>query len=275
LIIQELRGQILHLDEVLTMSARMAAATNDPSWEARYRQFEPQLSQAIEEAKALVPDLLSTGQTDAANDALVALEEQAFDLVRGGRLEEARAILIGEQYSTQKAIYAEGMEMLGRQLDDTAVSAARSQQERALLQLVGCAIALPLLVAGWLVVLRITDRWRRDIAESHQRLVELNRSLDQKVVERTAALERASKAANAANEAKSRFLASMSHELRTPMNAIIGYSEMLEEEAEDLEQEAFIPDLQKIESAGKHLLALINDILDLSKIEAGKMDLYL
>jgi signal transduction histidine kinase/CheY-like chemotaxis protein len=74
---------------------------------------------------------------------------------------------------------------------------------------------------------------------------------------------------------KSEFLASMSHELRTPLNAIIGYSEMLEEEAGDLGQEAFIPDLQKIHGAGKHLLSLINNVLDLSKIEAGKMDLYL
>jgi hypothetical protein len=86
---------------------------------------------------------------------------------------------------------------------------------------------------------------------------------------------RARDAAEDANRAKSDFLAKMSHELRTPMNAIIGYSEMLEEEAEDLEQQDFVPDLQKIQAAGRHLLALINDILDLSKIEAGKMDLFL
>ncbi len=82
-------------------------------------------------------------------------------------------------------------------------------------------------------------------------------------------------AAESANRTKSTFLANMSHELRTPMNAIIGYSEMLIEEAEDAGQPGFIPDLQKIRTAGKHLLALINDILDLSKIEAGKMSLYL
>jgi signal transduction histidine kinase/DNA-binding response OmpR family regulator len=78
-----------------------------------------------------------------------------------------------------------------------------------------------------------------------------------------------------ANVFKSQFLANMSHELRTPLNAIIGYSEMLKEEAEDMGEQMFVEDLDKINKAGKHLLSLINDILDLSKIEAGKMDLYL
>jgi PAS domain S-box-containing protein len=81
--------------------------------------------------------------------------------------------------------------------------------------------------------------------------------------------------AEAANSAKSQFLANMSHELRTPLNAIIGYSEMLREEAEERNLEEFVSDLEKIGSSGHHLLRLINDILDLSKIEAGKMELSL
>ncbi len=86
---------------------------------------------------------------------------------------------------------------------------------------------------------------------------------------------RAKEAAEAANRTKSLFLANMSHELRTPLNAILGYSEMLQEEATDLGVTGFLPDLQRIHGAGNHLLSLINDILDLSKIEAGKMELYL
>jgi ammonium transporter len=87
-------------------------------------------------------------------------------------------------------------------------------------------------------------------------------------------LRHAKEAAEAANKAKSAFLANMSHELRTPLNAIIGYSEMLREEASDSGYDEFTPDLEKIRTAGKHLLELINNILDLSKIEAGRMDLY-
>ena len=79
--------------------------------------------------------------------------------------------------------------------------------------------------------------------------------------------------AESANATKSQFLASMSHELRTPLNAILGYSEMLQEDAADAGQDGLIPDLEKINAAGRHLLTLINDVLDLSKIEAGRMEL--
>ncbi|KQT69047.1 MULTISPECIES: response regulator [unclassified Aureimonas] len=77
-----------------------------------------------------------------------------------------------------------------------------------------------------------------------------------------------------ANRAKSQFIANMSHELRTPLSAVIGYAEMLEEEVEDLGQTHLLPDLKKIEGNARHLLSLINDVLDLSKIEAERMDLF-
>ena len=92
--------------------------------------------------------------------------------------------------------------------------------------------------------------------------------------ETEAALAEARDAAQMANKTKEEFLANMSHELRTPLNAIIGYSQILGEEVEDIGHTELMPDLKRIESAGKHLLGLINDVLDLSKIEAGRMELY-
>jgi len=88
------------------------------------------------------------------------------------------------------------------------------------------------------------------------------------------ALTRSQEAAQDANRAKSAFIAHMSHELRTPLTAIIGYSELLEEEFQDQGESPYVPDVQRIQSAAKHLLALINNMLDLSKIEAGKMELH-
>ena len=113
-----------------------------------------------------------------------------------------------------------------------------------------------------------------EIYRMNLELREFNEHLEELVKERTAQLERAHDEAIKANLIKSQFLANMSHELRTPLNAIIGYSEMLKEEAEEIGEKMFAEDLGKISKAGNHLLSLINDILDISKIESGKMEIF-
>ncbi|MEG4283751.1 HAMP domain-containing sensor histidine kinase [Microcoleus sp. A006_D1] len=142
------------------------------------------------------------------------------------------------------------------------------------------AIARPL-EATTLIAQRVTEESNFDLQvpvttsdEVGMLAISLN-ELIQRVAEYTEDLHEAKVAAEAANRSKSAFLANMSHELRTPLNAIINYSEMLQEDAQDSGSEDFLPDLEKIQTAGKHLLDMISDILDISKIEAGHVTLYL
>jgi adenylate cyclase len=137
-------------------------------------------------------------------------------------------------------------------------------------------LAIHLDPSGTIVEHRSGDRW---IQVSERRIagggtVAVYTDITE-LKQREAQLELARDQAMEATRAKSQFLANMSHELRTPLNAIIGYSEMLIELADEAGQGDFAPDLDKIRTAGRHLLGLINDILDLSKIEAGRMDLFL
>ena len=108
----ELSGKITHFDEVLTMSANMAAATGEPKWESRYRKYESYLSAALFKARKTIPEAFigkAISQTDAANDKLVAIENEVFDLVRSDELVKAAALLNSDEYKEQKQIYSEGM----------------------------------------------------------------------------------------------------------------------------------------------------------------------
>ena len=184
--LEELRGSIVHLDEVLTMSARMAAATGDVRWEQRYRRFEPQLGVAIEQALRLAPEAFrgeAAAETDKANIELVAIERRVFALVRQGNLVSAQALLLSDEYEAQKQVYAQGMVAFAGGLADAAVASLQRQQRQALRQVALGFLLVPFLVTGWLGVLRATRHWQAS-------LTRLNRSLDQKVVERTSELGR-------------------------------------------------------------------------------------
>ena len=152
-------------------------------------------------------------------------------------------------------------------------------------------LAVPLIAKGHPVGLLWLDNpvSRRDVAEQLLPLATtvgdpiaaavdgafVYETLERRIRDRTREAEEAQSAAESANRAKSSFLANMSHELRTPLNAIIGYSEMLMEELEETGQSDLHGDVRKVHTSARHLLVLINDVLDLSKIEAGKMEVFL
>jgi len=153
---------------------------------------------------------------------------------------------------------------------DNAVNVSTEAFNQSLIIVI---IAGSLLIIGALIIVRKTIKFvtakKSELLKRNHQLAEASSEL----LEKNQQLAKASKEALAANEAKSAFLANMSHELRTPLNAIIGYSELLSEEAQEDGLDTYVQDLSKVQTAGKHLLCLINNILDLSKIEAGTLDM--
>ncbi len=243
------------------------------------------------------------------NEVYMQVSQEFFDLAADGKLAEAReralatdqeiqrmsTILISFSIASRNSITRSTSEAQQRQADANRTIVITS----IIALIVGIILSVLLIRRLTGSVAAVADRTAR-IAETigdddfrHEEIVvnstdelgdlavafnQMSESLMRNIGERKAAeeqLQSARDAAIAANQAKSQFLANMSHELRTPLNAIIGYSEMLQEEAADLENEEFEEDLERINGAGKHLLGLINDVLDISKIEAGAMDIYL
>ncbi len=249
---EQLCGEIKRLDEVLTMSARMAATSGETRWVERYNANVDGLDRAINELMTLgvsnVAQLVHA--TDAANLVLVGMETRSFELIQQGRRREAYALLTSVEYQRQKASYADGMSQAMAAVHASFARDTARSGSSLLLVAIFSVFGVATCFIVWIVFMR------RSFQEQ-QRLHDV------------ACQER--DAATAANAAKARFLASMSHELRTPLNAVIGYSEMLREGAEEDKRRGDVTDLSKVIGAARRLLSLIDDLLDLSKAEIGKI----
>lgn len=200
--IEKLRSEIIHYDEILTMSARMAAATQDNRWVERYKIYEPRLTAAINQAIVLSPGVYrkETDRNNSGKIKLLEMEHKAFDLIKSGHGQAAMEILFGEQYELQKKNYIQAIEKLNlflkRQMEDT-LSVEKSKEYFGRLAFITVLI---MLLLSLLVIIRIARRSQAALIESNYQLSlrtleldQLTRTLDSQVQERTSSLEAALK----------------------------------------------------------------------------------
>ncbi len=158
----QLSGQIIHFDEVLTMSAHMAVETGELQWEERYRNFEPQLDSAIKEVVELSPEKFMSKaitQIDLANIKLVTMENRAFALIRKGNRQIASKILHSPEYAKQKQIYSSGIHEISNGICVLEQAKIKKEQWIALTIAVFLIVTIPLVAFIWFVPLRILRRY--------------------------------------------------------------------------------------------------------------------
>lgn len=255
--LQKLSGDIIHLDEVLTMSARMAAATGDLSWEARYRSHEPKLDKVIKQVIQIAPESTDghADQTDIANQKLVAMENQAFDLVRQGQSEQASAILFSPAYEQQKEIYADGIHQTTQSLElhiqNSLDAYSKTLQRSNFFSLV----SFPTLGCSWITILFLVKEYIRRQQRTERKLRATQLQLeDGNYKLRRSEMELRQKAATLENTLQQlqqtqvkmvqsekmsslgQLVAGVAHEINNPVSFIYGNLEYLTGSVKDLLQ---------------------------------------
>ena len=241
-------GRIMLLDEVLTMSARMAAATGDFNYEKRYDQFDPELTKEIKEVRKVLPQLeikQFVKETDEANISLVNMERQAFALTHQGKRTKAMAILTGNEYMRLKKVYADGMKKTVKAANNLIKGDMRHFRLMSLGVASASIVGVLVLLATWLLVIRSTRSWLAERKESEEALRKLQEELVHK--EKLAVLGQVA--------------GSVGHELRNPLgvmsNAVFFLQTVLSDADETTRE--YLDIIKSEITASEHI---VSDLLD-------------
>jgi signal transduction histidine kinase len=244
--LQQLAGTIIHLDEALTMCARMNAITGDTRWEQRYKSLEPKLDAAIKESIQLAPNAYEAQgsiATNVANLLLVEMEYQSFDLVQQGKQAVAASLLGGETYELQKIIYANAMQQSMTAIADKIQNNQQTFSQNLLFSSAISGISLAILLPIWGVILRLVNKYLIDVKTARHSLQLLNEELEFRVNERTAELTKAmtdlqQMQLKAIQSEKMSVLGNLvsgvAHEINNPLGCIVGNLSVVQDAIDDL-----------------------------------------
>ncbi|MEO1430924.1 MAG: ATP-binding protein [Cyanobacteria bacterium J06633_8] len=186
--IQALNDEIIYLDEVLTMSAQMNAATGNRMWEKRYRNFEPKLDTAIKKSIELAPKIYSgenAEKTNSANQKLVKMEYQSFDFVKNGKKELAQALLSSDRYKLEKIKYHDGVEKINLAIVKQVKGKVTRYRKQLLLTSMFAFFSLVMLIPAWLIVLQLLNEYLKQRQIARKALEKTNQELEVRVQQRT------------------------------------------------------------------------------------------
>jgi len=183
--LSQLSGKITYLDEVLTMSARMSASTGDPQWEKRYNENVPILDLVLKESTNLAPESfkLNAEEVSIANDKLIALETKSFELVKQNKLTEASSVLFGNEYKTQKEIYAKGTSSVLKSIALDSESRLNSYSQSLLSSLILTGISFGVLALSWFTISQRIRKYIQEGEQSQQSLLESQKGLQELVLD--------------------------------------------------------------------------------------------